>query len=241
VSGEAGPLLIDSNTGIEVALPVAGPGARAYAFIVDWHARLILAIAWYVGGAFLYNGQLSLSPPAQTHAWWFGAVALPAGAIYLLYHPVLEVALRGSTPGKRLAGVHIVNRAGGAASAGALLVRNVFRLVDSLPACYGVGLITVALSRDNLRWGDMAAGTVLVYQRSEAAVPLPARAAHAPALETHTAELVFELLQRWDSLEAPARASLARQLLARAGAADPGAAAGDGDLRAQLEILAARA
>ena len=34
-----------------------------------------------------------------------GAVALPALAIYFLYHPVVEVALRGSTPGKRLAGV----------------------------------------------------------------------------------------------------------------------------------------
>ena len=48
----------------------------------------------------LYNGSLSLSPPLKTGAAWFAAVALPALAIYFLYHPVVEVALRGSTPGQ---------------------------------------------------------------------------------------------------------------------------------------------
>ena len=49
--------------------------------------------------------------------------------------------MRGRTPGKRMAGVRIVARDGGAPSVGALLVRNVFRLIDSLPLLYGVGLV----------------------------------------------------------------------------------------------------
>jgi len=68
-------------------------------------------------------------------------------------HHVVELALRGSTPGKRMAGVRIVARDGGAPSVGALLTRNVFRLVDSLPLFYGVGLITVVLTREHLRIG----------------------------------------------------------------------------------------
>ena len=44
VNEPAPGLIIDSNTGIEVSLPVAGPGARAYAFIIDWHVRAILAL-----------------------------------------------------------------------------------------------------------------------------------------------------------------------------------------------------
>lgn len=231
-------LIIDSNTGIDVSLPVAGPGVRSYAFLVDWLVRVILALAWYVAGATFYNGAMALSPPSMNDPVWFGAIALPAGAIYLLYHPVVEVALRGSTPGKRMAGVRVVSRSGGAASVGALLVRNVFRLIDALPAFYGVGLAVVLLSRDNLRWGDMAAGTVLVYQRSQALLPVEAFRRRSGALEAQSAELVLELLERWGTLEPQARVTLARQLLVRHGAdAATVAQAGERDLHSQLERL----
>jgi len=49
--GLAPELNVRSVTGIDVALPVAGPGARSFAFIIDWHIRLILALTWYVVGA----------------------------------------------------------------------------------------------------------------------------------------------------------------------------------------------
>ncbi|MBS0578505.1 MAG: RDD family protein [Proteobacteria bacterium] len=235
-------LLVDSDTGIDVALPVAGPGARAYAFVIDWHARLILGAAWYVICALLYNGELSLHAPPKPSASWFVVVVMPALALYFLYHPVLEVLMHGSTPGKRAAGVRIVTRSGAAPGVGALLVRNVFRLIDSLPVFYGLGLIVAAVSRDHLRWGDMAAGTLLVYRQGVVAPPLVRRAAGAAALDTHTAELVFELLRRWDSLESTARATLARRLLVRAGLEPVQAdASGEDDLRVQLEKLANRA
>src|SRR5205807_1315286 len=92
-------LTVDSVTGIDVSLPVAGPGARAYAFLLDWHIRLIVALAWFVVGALLYNGRPSLAPPLSNDARWFGTVVAPALAIYFLYHCVLELAMRGSTPG----------------------------------------------------------------------------------------------------------------------------------------------
>jgi uncharacterized RDD family membrane protein YckC len=231
-------LVIDSNTGIEVSLPVAGAGVRSYAFIVDWHLRAILALGWYVAGATFYNGRLSISPPPKTDAVWFGAIALPALAIYFLYHPVVELALRGSTPGKRVAGVRVVSRTGAAASVGALLVRNAFRLIDSLPAFYGVGLIVAAFSRDNLRFGDMAAGTVLIYHRRQELLPLEIARQHAPMQDPRTAELVLELLQRWSTLGPQARASLARQLLVRQGTANELLqGASEEDLRSRLERL----
>src|SRR2546430_9459960 len=99
------------------SLPVAGPGARAYAFLLDWHIRLIVALAWFVVGALLYNGRPSLAPPLSNDARWFGTVVAPALAIYFLYHCVLELAMRGSTPGKRMAGVRLVARDGGSPSA----------------------------------------------------------------------------------------------------------------------------
>ena len=238
MSRGAPDLAVDSVTGVDVSLAVAGPGARSYAFIVDWHIRLILAFAWYAVGALLFNGSVSLAAPAAPNGRWFGLVLLPAAAIYFLYHYVLELVMRGRTPGKRAAGIQIVARDGGAPGAGALLTRNVFRLIDSLPLCYGVGLVATALTREHLRIGDMAAGTLLVYERSAAA---PAVFSAHGQLDAAGMEIVHELLARWSALEPAARARLAQRVLARyAGeAADTTHAADDGEaLRRRLERLA---
>jgi hypothetical protein len=145
-------------------------------------------------------------------------VLVPALVLYFLYHPLLELLMRGSTPGKRLAGVRVVTRDGSAPSAGALLVRNVFRLIDSLPFAYGLGLTLVAVTREHARCGDMAAGTLLVYESASPGFALTP-AATTGALDVATAELIAELLARWPRLTAPARSALARQLLARCGRA----------------------
>ena len=164
-------LLVDSVTGVDVALAVAGPGARAFAFVIDWSFRAILAIAWYVVAAPLYNHAWSLARPPELGTAWLVVVGGPAFAIFLLYHIVLEVLMSGRTPGKRLAAVRIVARDGATPTVGALLVRNVFRLIDGLPILYGVGLLTAMIRADHVRIGDLAAGTVLVYDHGEARIP----------------------------------------------------------------------
>ena len=78
-------------------------------------------------------------------------IVLPPLLIYFFYHPILEVLMHGQTPGKRLAGVRVVDREGGIPSTGAILIRNVFRLVDSLPSFYVVGLWTTFLSAQRLK------------------------------------------------------------------------------------------
>ena len=228
-------LQVESVTGIDVSLPVAGAGARSFAFLIDWHIRLLLALGWYVAAALIYNGRLSLAPSTSEDARWFAGVLAPALAIYLLYHWVLELAMRGSTPGKRTAGVRIVARDGSAASAGALLARNAFRIIDSLPAFYCVGLVTAIVTREHVRIGDMAAGTLLVYEHAEARLPAAAQAAAPPQLDPAAAELVAELLERWPSLTVESRQRLAQQLLGRYAAHD--ADGGEASLHERLERL----
>jgi uncharacterized RDD family membrane protein YckC len=229
-------LAVDSVTGIDVSLAVAGPGARSYAFLVDWHIRVILALAWFVSAALLYNGRWSVASPAAAHGRWFGLVLLPSAAIYFLYHWVVELAMRGRTPGKRVAGVHIVARNGSAPTAGALLTRNVFRLVDSLPIAYGVGLVSVAFTAEHVRVGDMAAGTLLVYEDLGAAPAVAGAPLPGSPLDAAGLELVQELLARWRALEPAARSHLAQQLLARYGG--DGSLAADAVLRSRLARLA---
>lgn len=236
----AADLIVESDTGVEVSLAVAGPGARAYAFVIDWHIRLLLALAWFVVSAVIVNGKFSLTPPAGHPARWFGGVVAPTLGLYFLYHYVLELLMHGRTPGKRMAGVRIVARDGATSSSGALLTRNVFRVIDCLPVGYCVGLVAICLTREHVRIGDMAAGTLLVYEKSSTLLPaLPQPGSAAGRLDPAATEIIGELLERWPSLEPQARAALAQQALARYGTAAP-ASAGSTDekaLHAQLEEL----
>src|SRR4029077_20735966 len=92
-----------------------------------------------------------------------------------------EIAMRGRTPGKRIAGVHIVARGGSSPGIGALLTRNVFRIVDSFPLLYPVGLITAMITPEHVRVGDIAAGTVLVYDRTRVTAAKAKASASAPS------------------------------------------------------------
>jgi uncharacterized RDD family membrane protein YckC len=252
-------LVIDSVTGVDLALPVAGPGARSYAFLIDWVIRAILFTAWYGVAAVIYNHRWTFIAPLSPDAKWFVLVVTPAAAMYFLYHFALEIAMHGRTPGKRMAGVHIVTREGGSPGVGALLTRNVFRLVDGLPLLYGVGLITTLATRDHVRIGDMAAGTLLVYERPDIALPEPpaTNSSGEHTLSRSDAEIITELLLRWPHLDSMARQRLAISALSRHGLetaalprdgldaaapsqhrADAGAPAPtDAWLRAQLERL----
>jgi uncharacterized RDD family membrane protein YckC len=231
-------LKIRSVTGVDLELEIAGPGARSYAFIIDWHIRLLAAVVWLFAGLWLFTNVQS-SDALQGNAGFFYFVGLPSLAIYFLYHPLLEIAMQGRTPGKRIAGVRLVDRDGGMPGVGALLIRNVFRLVDALPLFYCVGLATVIVNKDSLRFGDIAAGTVLVYDaaRTERLVEtLSARAVERLGLKQ--AEVVRDLLGRWNELKPEVRSSLAVELLATLGASPP--TADEVALRAALEGLLER-
>jgi len=229
-------LVVDSVTGVELTLSLAGPGARCYAFLIDWLIRAILFTAWYGMAALIYNRRWSVIAPVNPDAKWFVLVVTPAAALYFLYHLVLEVAMRGRTPGKRIAGIHIVVRDGSPPTLGPLLTRNVFRLVDSLPVAYGVGLLATLITEEHVRIGDMAAGTLLVHDRTRNGSSA-ANAAPKGALVTPDGEIIADLLSRWTSLDGRARRRLATLLLSRHNT--PPTTESDAALRARLEQVGA--
>jgi uncharacterized RDD family membrane protein YckC len=211
-----GELAIDSVTGVDVSLPIAGAGGRSYAFIIDWHIRLLVAIAWWLVANFIFAGGFSIGVGNAGGGLYFLIAVLPALAIYFLYHPVLELAMHGRTPGKRMAGVRIVTREGATPGAGAILIRNLFRLVDSLPVFYCLGLVVTFFSAQHARIGDLAAGTLLVYDRErKQGTAAEAFAVAQSGVDPRLAELVDELLGRWAELEPESRSRLADKLLRR--------------------------
>jgi uncharacterized RDD family membrane protein YckC len=230
--------VVDSVTGVGVSLHIAGPGARTYAFVIDWHIRLILSIAWGVVAALIYNRRWSLQAPDEPNTAWFVLVALPAGAIYLLYPCIMEIAMRGRTPGKRMVGVRLVTHDGSVPAVSAFLLRNVFRIIDSFPAFYGLGLVVCVVTRNHVRIGDLAAGTLLVYESGdESVLEYVSPQALGTKLDGPTADIVNDLLRRWNTLEAHARGHLARKVLSALSPTD-WSTASDTALRAELERLA---
>lgn len=204
-------LQVASVTGIDWSVAIAGLGGRSYAFVVDWHIRVVGALAWFALSNLVLYGDV-LAAPRENRSLFFFGVAAPALAIYLLYHPVLEVAMRGRTPGKRLAGIRIVTSAGQVPDASALAVRNVLRIVDSLPGLYAIGLASALLTRQSVRIGDLAAGTVLVYEADDTNWAAFDDTAVA-RIGLERMELVRELLHRWNDLRPDHRALLAAKLL----------------------------
>jgi uncharacterized RDD family membrane protein YckC len=204
-------VFVQSATGVDLTLNIAGPGHRSYAFIIDWHIRLLLAGAWLLLAGFF----LKLSLNARSHDALLSL--LPAAVIYFLYHPILEVAMRGRTPGKRMAGLMLVDRSGGTAGTTALLIRNLFRLVDCMPALYVVGLVSCFFTAQRVRIGDMAAGTLLVLDDAAAEQSLTRLEALAARsrLPLDVLELLDQIIDRWPDLESHNRLLIARSLLAR--------------------------
>lgn len=209
-------LNVTTGHALDVGHALAGLGARSYAFIIDWHIRVLLALGWLL--LFVVVGWIAGGTPD------FGAatpwlVIVPAALIYLGYHPVSEITGNGASPGKRMAGVRVVRADGGDASAAQHLVRNVFRIVDSLPALYCVGIVCALFSRAQLRIGDFAAGTMLVYdrRRPDDLQQAIARYAGAGTRDPALLDLASDLLARWNALEADRREAMARRLLAQCG------------------------
>jgi len=159
-------LAVPSATGIDARLVLAGPGARTLAFVLDWMIRGCVALAWWLVATWLIAGNLDFDITRDQETAWTLLAVVPATAIYFLYHPALESLMAGRTPGKRMTGLRVLTPEGHVPTTGALITRNVFRIVDALPGFYVVGLLLLMFGSRHQRLGDLAAGTVVALERA---------------------------------------------------------------------------
>lgn len=202
-------LTIQTVDAVDVHLARAGIGSRSYAFIIDWHIRGLAAFVWFIGAIVVTGIDLKEGYKVLT-------AVVPAAALYFLYHPVLEVLMQGQTPGKRWVNLRIVTADGSTPGTGALLMRNVFRLLDSLPAFYGLGLLVMFCTRDQIRIGDMAAGTLVVYDLPASKETLADAVVHDDQ-RARIVPLLEEWLERWGELDPVQRDQIAWGLMRKAG------------------------
>ncbi len=157
------PRVVTTPEGIELTLKVAGPVARARAWLVD---ALIRGVA-YIAIA---------SAVAAFGGFGTGITLLFLFAAEWAYPVLFEVFWNGATPGKRACHLRVLHDDGTPVAWRASVIRNTIRAVDFLPFLYGFGLVSCLLNRDFKRLGDLAAGTVVVYVPPSTALRTPSAA-----------------------------------------------------------------
>ena len=149
---------VELAEGVEIRLRVAGPLLRIGAYIIDFMIRALL----FVGLSIIYGvSGIALGGQVVT-----GLVLLTWFVLDWFYPIFFEAGKHGATPGKRLAGLRVVQLSGTPITFGQAVVRNFMRFIDGLPMFnYIIGLASCFSTRRFQRLGDLAAGTVVVYHR----------------------------------------------------------------------------
>lgn len=158
VQGDVLEIRTADNVGI--GYEVAGLGTRLLAFLVD---LLVVSLILFIVQLFV----VALLPGDEL------AAALIAGGVSFFvfagYFIVAETASGGRTPGKRALSVRVVRVDGGAPGLQEALVRGLVRIFD-LP----LGIFPMFATAQSRRFGDLAAGTVVVRERRALAMAPPA-------------------------------------------------------------------
>lgn len=138
---------------VPIRLTPAGLGSRFLAVFVDFVIALAVVMVLEKLFNFLPEGL------AQALTATFGFVVLTG------YHIWFEVRHQGRTPGKRMAGLRVVDGRGLPITLEQSFVRNIVRVLDFAPAFYGIGGLVSLIDRERRRLGDILADTLVVHER----------------------------------------------------------------------------
>jgi uncharacterized RDD family membrane protein YckC len=152
-------LLIETPEHVPIRLEAAGAGSRFLALMID--AFITIGISSFAG--------------------MIASIVLPRGvaaAIFITtsffltfaWHIWFDMRSNGRTPGKRALSLRVIDERGLPVSLYQSLVRNIMRVVDFLPAFYGVGSTVALASPLRRRLGDIVAGTLVIRDAHPLAV-----------------------------------------------------------------------
>lgn len=213
-------LRIKTPEGITFAFALAGPITRFLAWMID--LMIISALTSVVRLTLILAGIIT--PDLGTAVAVFAFFALP-----IAYGIGTEWFLRGQTIGKRLLKLRVIDERGLKLGFNQIVLRNLLRAVDALPACYLVGGLACLINRRAQRLGDFAASTIVVRHAPRPEPDLdqlalgPFNSLRAyPHLEARLRQLVspaearlaLGALMRRDAFDGPARVALFRELAA---------------------------
>ncbi|HYF94203.1 MAG TPA: RDD family protein [Symbiobacteriaceae bacterium] len=194
---------VDTPESVDLALEPAGLGTRFLAIMVDaliqWGAAFLLMLVVLPMTAL--SEAFDLFGSGETvNGLLVTILLLAVGFLFFLYKLVLEAFWNGQTVGKRVVGIRVIKANGLPVDFLQVVIRNVLRIVDFLPAQYLIGSIAIAASPRGQRLGDVVAGTVVVRDQRPMAPLAPMQLHHEPAydlnlLREHVLRLTDEDLE----------------------------------------------
>jgi uncharacterized RDD family membrane protein YckC len=146
-------LVVRTPEGIEFSLLLAGPVVRFLAWVVD--LACVSTVMMLIGGILKLASVLSLDVG-------MALLVLVNFLVTVGYVILMEWLWRGQTLGKKLLRLRVMDEQGLHLQFSQVMVRNLLRVVDSLPLCYLVGGLSCLLSGRSQRLGDIAANTIVV-------------------------------------------------------------------------------
>lgn len=209
---------IATPEGVALELTLAGVGSRVLATAVD---GLIQALIFAIGSAMVGAAALALGPDAEMlilagQFLWFTLV-------FLGYPTAFERFGDGKTPGKGVLSLRVVTTGGQPLTLTTATIRNLFRLIDLLPAFYLGGLASILATSLNQRIGDVVAGTLVIRDRPArpdlrylATVELPSDARWDVSAITESEVIAIRrYFERRPELDEPTQTRLSAQLAIR--------------------------
>lgn len=214
---QLGRLEVETPDHVILRYDLAGGGNRGFAALVDF----VLAALVFIGSLWAFSLLANVLPGATP---FFGMLVLFTFTLAWSYFVLLEWLWQGQTVGKRLYGLRVIRDDGAPAGFVAVLIRNLIRIIDFLPAFYGLGLLMIIFTPRSQRLGDLAAGTYVVraprpqldYFSLRTVTPLGAgRGIQTRALPGEMQRLVREFVAREGRLAPTDRGRLAKQIADR--------------------------
>jgi uncharacterized RDD family membrane protein YckC len=200
--------------------PLAGIGSRSLALAIDSLLQFaVLILVGVAAGLMAYAGFV----PQMGKQWVYAVLIFIGFLVEFAYFAFFESVWNGQTPGKRWTHLRVITDSGRPVNAQNAILRNLLRIVDSLPFLYATGIITSLISPQNKRVGDYLAGTVVVHEKplqggrslwDRAATPLLATT-QPRTLAAAELQLIESFLERRDNLPDEVRRSIARQIAER--------------------------
>jgi uncharacterized RDD family membrane protein YckC len=102
----------------------------------------------------------------QFSGWVVAIFGVLLSIFYWGYYVFFEMLWNGQSPGKRWVGLRVIRTDGTPVTLSEVLIRNLVRIVDFLPAMYGAGIVTMFIDKQSRRLGDLAAGTLVIHDRA---------------------------------------------------------------------------
>jgi uncharacterized RDD family membrane protein YckC len=151
--GEAHTVVFRTPENLEFSMTLAGPAIRFVAFLIDFVAIAGLSSVAAKILSLLSVFSLDIAGAALTLSY-FG--------ISVGYGMAMEWFSAGQTLGKRVMRLRVLDAQGLRLRGYQVVIRNLFRFLDMMPATYLVGGTACLLSPRCQRLGDMAANTIVV-------------------------------------------------------------------------------